>query len=692
MMIEDLPLPREYISLLQSKGYSKLYPPQEEAIDKGLLSDRNLLFAIPTASGKTLIAILAILNNKNKSKKTIYIVPLRALADEKYKEFKDLGLNVGISTGDYDHIDYTLKKYSVLILTIERCDSLLRNDTNFFEDFSLVIYDEIHLIDSPNRGSTLEIVISKLFGKRVIGLSATISNADEIALWLKAVLIKSDWRPVPLKKGILLGETLFFQNEERNIGFVEDPIYQLCLDSIKDGGQVLIFVNSRRAAESTSDKIAKRFSIVNNEGSFSDTVSGKKLEKMFRHGVGFHHAGLLNEDRKKVEEYFINNSMKIIVATPTLAAGVNLPARRVVIKDYYRFDPNFGAIKIPRIEIAQMMGRAGRPKYDLSGEAILIAKNEEEKNFLFKEYIESDPLPVSSKLASEGGLRAHILSLIASGFVKDKDNLHNFFNKTFYASKENSELIIPLIDKALDFLIENNLLEDDFSPTPLGFLVSKLYIDPKSAIIMKEGILKDKFSDIGILHLLCSTPDMPVLYLRKKEFEAYSEALSDFWEKIITEIPDTFYEEADFEFFISQFKTAMLFNDWINEEKEELLVQKYRIGEGDLQRLRENMDWLLYSFERICHISKRDASQVKSLRTRVKYGVKEELLDLVEIKGIGRIRARKLYQEGIKSKEMININNLTLIKKILGEKIAGNLILGTDFEEGRLKQTRIDDY
>jgi helicase len=692
MNIEDLPLGEEDISLLKSKGYDKLYPPQEEAVNKGLLSDNNLILAIPTASGKTLIAILAILKAKNEGKKALYLVPLRALADEKYKEFKELGLNVGISTGDYDHLDYTLKKYSILILTIERCDSLLRNDTDFFNDFSLVIYDEIHLIDSPNRGATLEIVISKLSDKRILGLSATISNADEIASWLKAVLVKSEWRPVPLKKGVLLNEIIFFENEEKDIGAVEDPVYQLSLDSLKDGGQVLVFVNSRRAAESTSDRIAKRFSVLNTSGGFSDTVSGKKLERLFRYGVGFHHAGLLSEDRKRVEDYFINNQLKIIVATPTLAAGVNLPARRVIIKDYYRFDSNFGAIKIPQIEIAQMMGRAGRPKYDLTGEAILIAKTEDEKEFLFNKYIESEPPPISSKLATEGGLRAHVLSLVASGFVKDRDNLHNFFNRTFYAFKEDPEFILPMVDRTLDFLIENSFLEKDLSATSFGTLVSKLYIDPKSAIIMRDGILKDKFSDIGILHLLCTTPDMPLLYLRKKEFELYHELLSEFWEKIITEIPDSSYEEAEFEFFISQFKTAMLFYDWITEEKEDILINKYGIGEGDLQRLRENMDWLLYSFERISHVFRRNVPQVKALRTRVKYGVKEELLNLVEIKGIGRIRARRLYNEGIINRNMINIDNLPSMKKALGEKIAEGLVFEKDYEDKRLKQTRIDEF
>ena len=154
MNIGDLPLTRADIGVLKSKGYNALYPPQEEALNKGLLEDNNLLLAIPTASGKTLIAILAIMKVIREGKKAVYLVPLRALADEKYKEFLELGFNVGISTGDYDHLDYTLKKYSVLILTIERCDSLLRNDIDFFNNFSMIVYDEIHLIDSPNRGNT----------------------------------------------------------------------------------------------------------------------------------------------------------------------------------------------------------------------------------------------------------------------------------------------------------------------------------------------------------------------------------------------------------------------------------------------------------------------------------------------------------------------------------------------------------
>lgn len=692
MDIEDLPLRNEDIILFKSKGYSNLYPPQEEAVKKGLLSEKNIILAMPTASGKTLMAIMAIIKTLNEGKRAVYLVPLRALADEKYKEFREFGLNVGVSTSDYDNLDYTLKKYSVLILTIERCDSLLRSDTDFFDDFELVIYDEIHLIDSPNRGPTLEIVISKLSNKRIIGLSATISNANEIASWLNASLVKSEWRPVPLIKGVFLNEKIIFEKDERNIGATENPVYLLSKDSINGGGQVLVFVNSRRSSESTAEKISKEFPIINNEAGFSETASGKKLERLFKRGIAFHHAGLLFEDRKKVEDLFIENHIKVIVATPTLAAGINLPARRVIIKDYFRFDSNYGSIKIPRIEVAQMMGRAGRPKYDSIGEAIMIAKRGEEKDYLFEEYIKSKPLPISSKLATEGGLRTHVLSLIASNFVKDNKSLHNFFKGTFYGFKENPESIGPLIEEALSFLIENGFLEKDFSATPLGKLVSKLYIDPKSAIIMRDGILKDKFSDIGILHLLCSTPDMPTLYLRKKEFEVYHDTLSEFWEKIIQDIPDPFYEEADFEFFISQFKTAMLFYDWINEEKEELLVLKYGIGEGDLQRLKENMDWLLYSFERISVVCKRDVSKTKALRARVKYGAKEELINLLQIKGIGRVRARRLYNEGIKSKDMVNIDNLALIKKVLGEKISHSIVFGEKFEESSLKQTKISEF
>jgi len=136
----------------------------------------------------------------------------------------------------------------------------------------------------------------------------------------------------------------------------------------------------------------------------------------------------------------------------------------------------------------------------------------------------------------------------------------------------------------------------------------------------------------------------------------------------------------------------MILYDWINEEKEDIIIQKYGIGEGDLQRLRENMDWLLYSFEKISHLFRRNIPQIRSLRTRVRYGVKEELLDLIEIKGIGRIRARKLHNEGIKNREAINIDNLKSIKKLLGEKMAEALIFEKEYEDKGLKQTRIDEF
>ncbi|MFQ6057249.1 MAG: DEAD/DEAH box helicase, partial [Methanosarcinales archaeon] len=196
MNIKDLSnyFPEKVIQYYFDSGIKELYPPQAEAINKGLLSGNNIIAAIPTASGKTLLAELAILKNilGKKRGKALYIVPLRALATEKYEHFSEFGkfgVKVGISTGDFDSKDEYLGINDLIITTSEKADSLLRNEVNWINKVSIVIADEIHLIDSASRGPTLEITLAKLRHNtkaQIIALSATIGNSDELAKWLKA--------------------------------------------------------------------------------------------------------------------------------------------------------------------------------------------------------------------------------------------------------------------------------------------------------------------------------------------------------------------------------------------------------------------------------------------------------------------------------------------------------------------------
>jgi len=212
-------LPEKAREVLQKEKITELRPAQEKAINAGLFSGKNLLVCTPTASGKTLIAEMAAAKNILEGKgKTIYIVPLVALATEKNKEFKrKYGhlFNIALSIGDYDSSDTHLIDADLIICTAEKLDSLIRHHSPWLKFVSLVVVDEIHLMNDVSRGPTVEIIITvlkKLLPKiQIIGLSATIGNPYELAEWLNAELVLDNWRPVPLKKGVYLQGEIEFE-------------------------------------------------------------------------------------------------------------------------------------------------------------------------------------------------------------------------------------------------------------------------------------------------------------------------------------------------------------------------------------------------------------------------------------------------------------------------------------------------
>ena len=230
------------------------------------VAGKNLVLAVPTASGKSLIAYLAAMKHiLERHGKVLYIVPLRALATEKYddlRKFEPLGIKVGISVGDFDSPDTRLQSYDVIVATSEKADSLLRHQSDWLREVTLVVADEVHLINDPDRGPTLEVTLAKFkrfkTDLQIIALSATVNNSRELAEWLDAVHIANRWRPVKLKEGVYLdGAVRFIDNSTRKIVFEEDPVWSLVKDAIKEGGQALVFVNTRKSTESLAVKFSK---------------------------------------------------------------------------------------------------------------------------------------------------------------------------------------------------------------------------------------------------------------------------------------------------------------------------------------------------------------------------------------------------------------------------------------------------
>ena len=683
MKIGSLPIPDTLIRQYESAGVRDLYPPQAECVEKGMFEGKNLLVAIPTASGKTLVAEMAMHFHIVKGGKCLYIVPLKALASEKYEDFSGKGVRACISTGDYDRRDDYLGRNDIIVATSEKVDSLLRNASPWLQDISLLVIDEVHLIDSPDRGPTLEMVITKMRTRnpamQVIALSATIGNPGPLSRWLDAELVTGSWRPVDLRQGVYYEGAIHFHSDVRPVRSVSKfEALNLLMDTIEEGGQCLVFVSSRKNAEAFAKQAAKALALESPElsayakqlGKLAETEQEKALSLCVSSGSAFHHAGLRRAARSIVEEGFRKGHIRCISSTPTLAAGLNLPARRVIIKEYRRYSAGEGMVPIPAREYHQMAGRAGRPHLDPYGEAVLIGHSSQDAAELFSYYIDAPPEDVNSQCSTERALTTHILSLIASGFVTSLPALQEFMRNTFYFhQKKTDRLLTSVIARSLSFLDRAEMIavQGEYLPaTEYGTLVSQLYIDPLSADLIVEHITgAEDYSDIGLLQVICSTPDMFTLFVGNRDRHYLERFVLEHDNELWLDFP-----YGDDETYFRGLKTAMVLYDWSHEVPDATICERYSIGPGDIYALVESANWLLHATGRLARMFRRSfSSSVGEFELCMKHGIKRELIPLIRIRNIGRVRARRLFNNGFTSPEKILAAGEERIIPILGHGI-----------------------
>ena len=367
---------------------------------------------------------------------------------------------------------------------------------------------QVHLIHDAGRGPTLEILLTRFrtlqSSAQLVALSATVANAAELARWLGARLVTSEWRPVPLKEGVLYGSAITYADRtQRPVPGRSDEVERLVDDGLRDGGQCLVFVGTRRSAEATAVKLARVVAplLTDEQRAALDEAAAplmsdvrspvrEKLGAALRQGAAFHHAGLANAERTLVERLFRERMLPALTATPTLAAGINLPSRRVVVRDVYRYDDTIGTRgPIPVLEYKQMAGRAGRPRYDTSGEAITIAKTADEREELLFHYLMGKPEEVTSKLAAEPALRVHALASIAMGVVTTEQGLHEFFGRTLMAQQVDPHVVERALWRVLRFLEKEGFItsERGLRATRFGARTSALYLDPASAVVLRDA-------------------------------------------------------------------------------------------------------------------------------------------------------------------------------------------------------------
>lgn len=492
----------------------------------------------------------------------------------------------------------------------------------------------------------------------------------------------------------------------------DDPVINISLDTLRKKKQLLSFFNTKKSAEACAERIF--YHIDKKEETPELEELGKKIEKVLssptkqcrrlakviRRGIAFHHSGLHSEQRAIIEENFRAGKIKIICSTTTLGAGLDLPAFRVIIKDLKRFSGGWGMSSIPVLEYEQMAGRAGRPSYDNEGQAICIADSVEEQEEIWEQYINGYPEDILSKLAVEPIMRTYVLSLIATGYAKSINSINEFMGKTFYAHqyKDVSRLrtIVSSIVKQLEEWEFINILDGDekkqdksgflsakslskqkdaeLKGTKLGERIAELYLDPSTAHYilecMKRGASKE-LTPFALLQMVCWTLELrPLLTTRKKDLEIVDEKLVLEEDNLLCEIPDQYSDE--FDDFSDSIKTALVLERWTEEISEEKLLEDFNITPGELNSKLERTNWLLYSSYELSKIQgfKTVGREILKLKERVQSGVKEELLPLIRLKGIGRVRARKMFNNRIRDLGDVKKVDVSILGALIGDKLA----------------------
>jgi len=660
-------------------------PAQKAVIESGYLDDKsNYIICIPTASGKTVLGVLPALKTILNKGKAVYAAPLLSIQNEKVQEFKAFEEH-GISVGKHP------SSADLSVMVFESFDALTRFSWDTLRDVDTLIIDEFHMIGEYTRGPTLEAAITRAKiinpSMRIIALSATLRNIEEIEGWLEGKCVEHDYRPVPLNKEVLDGE--MFNTKNKN-----DVIVKIVEKAMQDNSQALSFVSTRRFTESLATYVAKKINkklsksqkqnfkevanklleVPKNKGSLPTTTC-VKLADAAEKGVAFHHAGLFTEQKEIIEEEFRKGNILMISATPSLMYGVNLPSKSVAIRDTTRWTSN-GPQPIPVFDYEQMSGRAGRPQYDDVGYSYLIAKTADEAINLEDYYINGEIELTNSKLIdNKDAVYKQIIAQIASTLSKDLDELIDFFEKTLYGYQMSNNPSMSLfasdslkweLENGLQFLLQNGIIRatpEGLKTTKFGNLIAKSNYTVETAVKIKEYIsTMDIFNIPEFIYALAETPDLPLITFKgKKNKDPVREKMSEMGLFAV----DIGNPEA----------TAVSLIEWINERNEFEIENKYGVYSASTRRT-------AYEASRLIRFAKNtaevlgDYSNLKDydyLSARLYYGVKEDIIPLVVgVKRLGRKRARNVVDifgldlKSVSEKELQKIDGIgeTLSKKI----------------------------
>lgn len=664
-------------------------PAQKAVIESGYLEDKsNYIISIPTASGKTVLGILPALKTILNGGKAIYAAPLLSIQNEKVKEFKafeEHGIKVGKHPSNSD----------LSVMVFESFDVLTRFSWNVLREVDTLIIDEFHMIGEYSRGPTLESAITRAKiinpSLRIIALSATLKNIDEIEQWLDGKTVEHNYRPVPLNKEVLDAE--MFNTKNKN-----DVIVKIVEKAIEDNSQALSFVSTRRFTESLATYVAKKIDkkttkeqkhkfkqvadklleVPKKKGSLPTTTC-LKLAEAAEKGVVFHHAGLFNEQKEIIEDEFRKGNILMITATPSLMYGVNLPSKYVVIRDHTRWTSN-GPASIPVFDYEQMSGRAGRPQYDDVGYSYLVAKTMDEAFDLEARYVNGEIELTNSKLIdNKDAIYKQIIAQIASSLSKNLDDLNDFFGKTLYGFQMKNNPSMSMfaqdslnweLESALEFLLQNGIIRatpEGLKTTDFGNLIAKSNYAVETAVKIKEYVsTMEKLNPAEMIYALAETPDLPLISFKgRKSKDPVRDKLSECGLFAV----DIGNPEA----------TAVSLIEWIDERNEYEIENAYNVYSASTRRSAYEASRLVKFAKNTLEVlgNYSNLKDMDYLSARLYYGVKEDIIPLVVgVKRLGRKRARLLMKTFGDNLSEASEKELQKVEGI-GPKLAGKVKIFT---------------
>ncbi|KAF5305477.1 hypothetical protein FQA39_LY01568 [Lamprigera yunnana] len=732
-------LPKEILEKYNQRNVTKMFPWQVQCLSNENLfkNNSNLIYSAPTSAGKTLVAeILAIKTVMERKKKVLFVLPFVSVVREKMFYLQDIlgisGIRVEGFMGSYNPPG-GFHSVLVAVCTIEKANSIINRllEEGNLADIGTIIVDEIHLLADPSRGYLLELMLTKLLYMltrfedikiQIIGMSATLPNLSMLGKWLKADIYTTDFRPIPLYEQWLLENQIYNKNLqlERTIEPLPeletdmDNILYLCLETIEKSCSTLIFCPTKNWCENLSQQISAAFRKLGrsnahyglvlrqelNSSSIQELLeqlrhcpSGldKILERTIAFGAAFHHAGLTMDERDIIEVGFRNSTIRVLVATSTLSSGVNLPARRVIIRT-----PLFHGKPLDNLVYRQMIGRAGRMGKDTSGESILICqKNNCE---IAKTLVSSKLMPIKSCLGKSGILTRAILEVIASGVVQTPDDVNTFSRCTLFSMSENEtdDALCDPVTEAIEFLIANEFVrlqksENEvlkYLPTALGKACLSSSMSPEDglSIFLELEQARRCFVLDTELHLIyIVTPYSTCNQWGNLDWMLFLEM----WEKLPTSMKRVGELVGISESYIinatrnkttmntskthrklqihKRFFTALALQDLVNEVPVIEVANKFGCSRGMLQSLQQSSSTfagMLTTFSRQLGWSSMEIL-IAQFQDRLQFGVSRDLLDLMRLSLLNGPRARILYNGGIESLVHLASSDVTIIENLL---------------------------